>query len=192
MENHYPAGPSDVPAGFTRPGASYRRKAWLAVAGLITFIVLYLALTVWFAWTGINRLLALNAHSGPLDFLVCACSLFLTVFLVKALFFIKKGFNEDISRWNVSNVVDMSCMFDGATSFSGDLSCCDVGQVETMQCMFYGATSFTHQLGGAWSTSTATKLDMFRNSPGTIAGKVKDANGTTRMAPSHSPNMSGI
>ncbi|MCA3779418.1 MAG: M48 family metalloprotease [Burkholderia sp.] len=91
MENHYPAGPSDVPAGFTRPGASYRRKAWLAVAGLITFIVLYLALTVWFAWTGINRLLALNAHSGPLDFLVCACSLFLTVFLVKALFFIKKG-----------------------------------------------------------------------------------------------------
>ncbi|UXU89086.1 M48 family metallopeptidase [Burkholderia sp. S-53] len=91
MDNHYPAGPSDVPAGFTRPSVSYKRKAWLAVAGLITFIVLYLALTVWFAMTGINRLLALNAHSGPIDFLVCACSLFLTVFLVKALFFIKKG-----------------------------------------------------------------------------------------------------
>ncbi|WP_423395948.1 M48 family metalloprotease [Burkholderia sp. LMG 21824] len=91
MENHYPSGPSDVPAGLTRPGPSYKRNAWLAVAGLVTFIVLYLALTVWFALTGINRLLALNAHSGPLDFLVCACSLFLTVFLVKALFFIKKG-----------------------------------------------------------------------------------------------------
>jgi len=91
MENYYPAGPSEVPAGFTRPSASYKRKAWMAVAGLVTFIVLYLALTVWFAMTGINRLLALNAHSSFIDILFCACSLFLTAFLVKALFFIKKG-----------------------------------------------------------------------------------------------------
>lgn len=91
METLYPAGPSDVPAGFTRPSASYQRKVWLAVGGLLMFIVLYLALTVWFAMTGINRLLALNAHSSVVDFLVCACSLFLAVFLIKALFFIKKG-----------------------------------------------------------------------------------------------------
>ena len=91
MESYYPAGPLDVPAGFTRPNGSYKRKAWLAVAGLIAFIVLYLALTVRFAMTGVNRLLALNTHSSPVDMLVCACSLFLTVFLVKALFFIKKG-----------------------------------------------------------------------------------------------------
>ncbi|QDQ83605.1 M48 family metalloprotease [Paraburkholderia megapolitana] len=91
MENYYPAGPSNVPTGFTRPSVSYKRKAWLAVAGLITFIALYLALTVWFAMTGVNRLLVLGSSSGPVDFLVCACSLFLTVFLVKALFFIKKG-----------------------------------------------------------------------------------------------------
>ena len=44
--------------------------------------------------------------------------------------------------------------------------------------IFYGATSFTHQLGGAWATSTADKTCMFRNSPGTIAGKVKDVHGT--------------
>jgi len=91
MEPLYPAGPSEVPAGFTRPSVSYKRKAWLAVVGLVTFIVLYLALTAWFAMTGINRLLALNAHSSLVDFLVCACSLFLAVFLIKALFFIKKG-----------------------------------------------------------------------------------------------------
>lgn len=90
-KSHYPTGPSDVPAGFTRPNASYKRKAWLAVAGLITFIVLYLALTVWFAMTGINRLLALSSHSSPVDFLVSACSLFLMVFLIKALFFVRKG-----------------------------------------------------------------------------------------------------
>ena len=71
------------------------------------------------------------------------------------LFLDKKDFNEDISRWNVSNVVDM-------------------------ELMFCGATSFTHQLGGTWATSTAEKDRMFRNSPGTIAGKVKDADGNIR------------
>ena len=47
-----------------------------------------------------------------------------------------------------------------------------------MSYMFADATSITHQLGGAWATSTADKLCMFHNSPGTIAGKVKDAHGT--------------
>jgi len=69
------------------------------------------------------------------------------------LFSDEEDFNEDISRWNVSKVVDMRLMFDGATSFD-------------------------RQLDGAWSTSTATKYHMFRNSPGTIAGKTKTANGT--------------
>jgi len=53
-----------------------------------------------------------------------------------------------------------------------------VPNVENMIGMFKGATSFDHQLGGAWATSTASKSNMFRNSPGTIAGKTKDALGT--------------
>ena len=57
----------------------------------------------------------------------------------------------------------------GATSFNGDLSRWDVGQVESMSFMFHGATSFTHQLGGAWSTSTATQGHMFAGRcPGSI------------------------
>ena len=47
-----------------------------------------------------------------------------------------------------------------------------------MDSVFFGAISFTHQLGGAWSTSTASKNCMFSNSPGTVAGKVKEASGT--------------
>ena len=94
------------------------------------------------------------------------------------LFYDEEDFNEDISRWNVSNVVDMRHTFHDATSFTGDLSSWKVGQVESMNCMFAGATSFTHQLGGAWATSTANKTCMFHNSPGTLAGKVKGANGT--------------
>ena len=96
------------------------------------------------------------------------------------LFEYRVGFNEDISRWNVSNVVTMDEMFYCASSFTGDLSCWEVGQVESMNSMFYRATSFDRQLGGAWSTSTAYKVYMFGNSPGTIVGKTKDANGTIR------------
>ena len=94
------------------------------------------------------------------------------------LFFNKRDFNEVISRWNVSNVVDMRNTFQGATSFNGDLSCWDVGQVQNMIDTFCNATSFDRQLGGAWATSTADKTSMFDNSPGTIAGKTKSANGT--------------
>ena len=95
-----------------------------------------------------------------------------------SLFFRKAGFNEDISRWDVSNVTDMGAMLRGATSFNCDLSQWDVSKARYMNCMFDGATSFTHQLGGAWSTSTARKDFMFRNCPGSIAGKTNDAGGT--------------
>ena len=121
---------------------------------------------------------------------------------MNSLFYYKLYFNEDISRWNVSNVVDLgatfqgassfNCVlsgwdvgqvqnmggtFQGATSFNGDLSRWDVGQVQNMNLTF-SRTSFDRQLGGAWATSTATKFSMFANSPGTIAGKTKNVFGT--------------
>ena len=94
------------------------------------------------------------------------------------LFFGQAGFNEDLSRWDVSNVVHMNGTFNAATSYNGDISSWNVSNVEDMIGMFNGATSFDRQLGGAWSTSTADKRQMFQDSPGTIAGKTKDANGT--------------
>ena len=94
------------------------------------------------------------------------------------LFYGQTAFNEDLARWQVGQVKSMTSMFDGATSFNSDLSRWQVWQVKRMNCMFYGATSFTHQLGGAWSTSTAYKSCMFYNSPGTIVGKTKAADGT--------------
>ena len=100
------------------------------------------------------------------------------VTILNALFCFKRDFNGDISRWNVSNVVDMGYMLSGATSFNCDLTSWNVGQVRYMDYTFSGAASFDRQLGGAWSTSTARKVNMFYNSPGTIAGKTKDARGT--------------
>jgi len=72
----------------------------------------------------------------------------------------------------------MNRMFWNATSFNSDLSSWNVPNVVDMGVMFDGATSFDRQLGGAWFTSTADKRWMFGNSPGTIAGKTKLANGT--------------
>ena len=94
------------------------------------------------------------------------------------LFIDRADFNEDISRWDVSNVKDMESMFCRATSFNGDLSLWAVGQVHDMTYIFDGATSFDRELGGAWATSTAHKFRMFNNSPGSIAGKINDADGT--------------
>ena len=94
------------------------------------------------------------------------------------LFFEQAGFNEDLSRWDVSNVVNMGGMLARATSYNGDLSSWNVSNVEDMNCMFIRTSSFDRQLGGAWATSTADKTFMFYNSPGTIAGKTKLANGT--------------
>ena len=46
----------------------------------------------------------------------------------------------------MSNVVDMSEMFLGATSFNQDISNWDVGRVENMDYMFSGATSFNQDI----------------------------------------------
>ena len=97
---------------------------------------------------------------------------------MRGLFEDRANFNDDISRWDVSSVMYMNAMLWGATSFNGDLSQWDVSKVTSMNHMLRGATSFTHQLGGAWSTSTAYKHRMFRNCPGSIAGKTNNAHGT--------------
>ena len=98
------------------------------------------------------------------------------------LFHNKTNFNDDISRWDVSSVTNMKSMLSGATSFNGDLSQWDVSNVTNMDAVFWYASSFTHQLGGAWSTSTAHTYGMFDNCPGSIAGMTNDANGNPQVS----------
>jgi hypothetical protein len=65
-------------------------------------------------------------------------------------------FNEDLSRWNVANVTDMSSKFYGAT-FNGDLSRWDVTNVTNMSWMFKGATLFN---GGISQLDVRNVQDM--------------------------------
>ena len=47
-----------------------------------------------------------------------------------------------IETWDVSNVLDMSCMFYGAKSFNQSLNDWNVSNVTNMSSMFYEAKSF--------------------------------------------------
>lgn len=86
----YPAGPSGVPADLTRPTRTYRTHAWLAMAGLAAFVLLYLALATWFSWTGYRLLLGVVHGRDPLWGLIAGgCSVFLAIFMWKALFFVQ-------------------------------------------------------------------------------------------------------
>lgn len=68
----------------------------------------------------------------------------------------------DISNWDVSNVTDMSFMFQG-TSFAGDISNWDVSNVIKMNSMFYD-TPFDGDLSN-WNVSNVTQMaNMFGES----------------------------
>ena len=63
-----------------------------------------------------------------------------------------ESFNQDIGLWDTSNVEDMSQMFRGAESFNQDIGGWDTSNVENMNQMFSSAESFNQDIG-LWDTS---------------------------------------
>ena len=68
------------------------------------------------------------------------------------------AFNADLSRWNTSNVTTMYGMFNKAHRFYGDLSRWDTSNVTNMWCMFNNAHVFNGDLS-RWDTSNVTTMD---------------------------------
>jgi len=95
MENIYPPGPQDVPEDLTHPSGKYIRNAWLAMASLSLFIVLYFALASWFTWTAYRTTLEAVLNMDLWYFVIAGCSAFLAVFMWKALFFVQRGSTSD-------------------------------------------------------------------------------------------------
>lgn len=95
MHELYPSNPASVPEGLTKPTASYRSHAWLAVAGLVLFVALYFVLTGWFAWKGCRLIASAGGKDGFERFIAGACAIFLTVFMAKAIFFVKHSHKID-------------------------------------------------------------------------------------------------
>ncbi len=70
-----------------------------------------------------------------------------------------QNFNQDISRWDVSGVTDMSRMFAGATTFDQDISSWVTGNVTDMHSMFAGATAFNQPINSdSWDVSGVTDM----------------------------------
>lgn len=77
----------------------------------------------------------------------------------------QRGFNHDISRWDVSNVTNMRDMFNNCYSFNEDISRWNVSKVKDMRGMFNGARSFIVDLSG-WDVSENTLISrMFQLTP---------------------------
>src|SRR5262245_58252628 len=93
MDTTYPAGPTAVPADLTKPTPAYRQSAWLAMAGLALFVVLYAALAGWFAYTAYHLIFRIGTTgtAGIWTLLAGAGSAFLAIFMLKALVFVKHG-----------------------------------------------------------------------------------------------------
>jgi surface protein len=67
------------------------------------------------------------------------------------------SFNQDISTWNTSSVKNMDGMFNGATIFNQPLSTWNTSSVTTMRNMFNGASSFNQNIS-SWNTSNVTDM----------------------------------
>ncbi|UTW44212.1 M48 family metalloprotease [bacterium SCSIO 12696] len=90
----YPESPSNVPEGLTKAKSSYKRQAWLAMAGLMLFMLVYIALAACFGLITYNSAMTIKAGDGNLGMIVVAVSsLLLTVFMIKALFSVRKSGN---------------------------------------------------------------------------------------------------
>jgi Zn-dependent protease with chaperone function len=88
----YPQSPVGVPADFTKPGKSYRKQVWVASAGIISFVLLYVGLSTWFLYKSYKLFgnTFSGGRDGVLSFIAAVFTGFLGVFMIKAIFFITK------------------------------------------------------------------------------------------------------
>ena len=75
--------------------------------------------------------------------------------------FYQSNFDGDISKWDVSNVEDMSCMF-ADSEFNGDISNWDVSKVEYMFYTFLNS-KFNKDISNWKINKDCDTTDMFTN-----------------------------
>lgn len=89
----FPPSPAHVPEGLTKATPKYRRHATLAMLSLAGFMLIYLSLMAWFAWTSYKIFSGLDDFEKDHLFVAIAgaCAGFLALFMAKGLVFFQKG-----------------------------------------------------------------------------------------------------
>lgn len=87
MNSQYPSSPTAVPRELTRPTPRYMLKVWQAVLILLLFMACYLGLSGWF----LLKSYQLFSDPNLATVIGGSASLFLGIFMLKALFFSRPG-----------------------------------------------------------------------------------------------------
>ena len=95
----------------------------------------------------------LDAEDMPILWLWNSCNMMqLYSWFLLGLFFRASSFNQDISNWNVSNVITMNGMFTIATSFNQDLSQWCVSNISSLPSDFSTNSALTAANHPVWGT----------------------------------------
>ena len=123
------------------------------------------------AWESMNQ-----AFSGAANLIIKATEVpnLSGVMDMSSMFNGATSFNQDIGDWNVSSVTDMSFMFSGATVFNQDIGDWNVSGVTNMESMF-SATSFNQDIGD-WSVDSVTNMNYMFNSATSFNQDIGDWN----------------
>ena len=83
------------------------------------------------------------------------------------------AFNQDISDWDVSAATSMEGMFYGASSFNQDISTWDVSAVTSMKGMFYDASAFNQDIS-TWDVSAVTDMSYMFDGASSFNQNISD------------------
>ena len=101
-----------IPENFTKPTPSFKKHVWFSIFGLLLFIVLYLALTIWFGKLAYNLFSdALSFDGHGYNFFLGIGFGFLSLFMAKSLFFLNKKEKNPIHH-NYLNEKEEPILFD--------------------------------------------------------------------------------
>lgn len=94
----FPPSPASVPAGLTAASPAYTRSVWVAVAGLLCFVGIYLGLTGYLGWLVYRTFgrAMIDGHDQWLAFFVSLPAMFFLAFLVRGLFVVRHQTPHDL------------------------------------------------------------------------------------------------